>query len=134
MRQKILFHMLHTLTIFLCQVPIFYCCKVVSDFNVTEYEVCRNDLSIYSFSVLFILLHQLSYVFHSVCLNFTTRPYSFLSIEITTKMRPCSRIYYSNVFLIAQHVSSDTPLIIRSSKTVIAASGFTYVCGCNYSF
>ena len=29
-------------------------------------------------------------------------------------------------FLIAQHVSSDTPLIIRSSKTVIAASGFTY--------
>jgi hypothetical protein len=30
----------------------------------------------------------------------------------------------------AQHVSSDTPLIIRSSKTLIAASGFTYVCGC----
>jgi hypothetical protein len=26
-------------------------------------------------------------------------------------------------FLIAQHVSSDTPLIISSSKTVIAASG-----------
>jgi hypothetical protein len=26
---------------------------------------------------------------------------------------------------IAQHVSSDTPLIIRSSKTVIAAFGFT---------
>jgi len=33
-------------------------------------------------------------------------------------------------FLIDQHVSSDTPLIIRSSKTVIAASGFTYVFGC----
>jgi len=33
-------------------------------------------------------------------------------------------------FLIARHVSSDTLLIIRSSKTVIAASGFTYVCGC----
>ena len=32
--------------------------------------------------------------------------------------------------LIAQHVSSDTLLIIRSSKTVIAVSGFTYVCGC----
>ena len=32
--------------------------------------------------------------------------------------------------LIPQHVSSDTPLIIRRSKTVIAASGFTYVCGC----
>jgi hypothetical protein len=42
-------------------------------------------------------------------------------------------LYYNllfQCFLIAQHVSSDTPLIIRSSKTVIAASGFTYVCGC----
>jgi hypothetical protein len=29
-------------------------------------------------------------------------------------------------FLIAQHVSGDTPPIIRSSKTIIAASGFTY--------
>jgi len=52
--------------------------------------------------------------------------------------------------LIAQHVSSDTKLIIRSSKTVIAASGrnwvptqpwhlpaTTNVCktrGCNYRF
>jgi hypothetical protein len=34
------------------------------------------------------------------------------------------------VFLIAQHVSGDTPPIIRSSKTVIAAFGFTYVFGC----
>jgi len=42
-------------------------------------------------------------------------------------MRPCSRIYYSIVSLIAQHVSGDTPPINRSSKTVIAASGFTYV-------
>jgi hypothetical protein len=51
-------------------------------------------------------------------------------IEITNKMRSCSRIYYySDVSLIAQHVSGDTPLITRSSKTVIAASGFTYVCG-----
>jgi hypothetical protein len=35
-------------------------------------------------------------------------------------------------FLIAQHVSGDTPPIIRSSKTVIAASDFTYflVAGC----
>jgi len=40
-------------------------------------------------------------------------------IEITNKMRPYSKIYYSNVLLIAQHVSSDAPLIIRSSKTVI---------------
>jgi hypothetical protein len=30
----------------------------------------------------------------------------------------------------AQHVSNDTPLIIKSSKTVIAASGFTHGCGC----
>jgi hypothetical protein len=34
------------------------------------------------------------------------------------------------MFLIAQHVSGDTLPIIRSSKTVIAASGFTYVFGC----
>jgi hypothetical protein len=34
------------------------------------------------------------------------------------------------VFLIiAQHVPGDTPLIVRSSETVIATSGFTYVCG-----
>ena len=51
-------------------------------------------------------------------------------IEITNKVQPCTRIYYSSVLLIAYYVSSDTPLIIRSSKTVIAASGFTYVCGC----
>jgi len=51
-------------------------------------------------------------------------------IEITNKMQPSTRIYYSIVLLIAQHVSSDTPLIIRSSKIVIAASGFTYVFGC----
>jgi len=30
----------------------------------------------------------------------------------------------------AQHVSGDTPPIIRRAKTVIAASGFTYVFGC----
>jgi len=34
------------------------------------------------------------------------------------------------VFLIAQHVSGDTLPIMRSSKTVIAASGFTYVFSC----
>jgi len=33
-------------------------------------------------------------------------------------------------FLIAQHVSGDTPPIIRSSKTLIAASSFTYVFSC----
>jgi hypothetical protein len=32
--------------------------------------------------------------------------------------------------LIAQHVLGNTPSIIRSSKTVIPASGFTYVFGC----
>jgi hypothetical protein len=30
-------------------------------------------------------------------------------------------------FLIAQHVSGNSPPIIKSSKTVIAASGFTYI-------
>jgi len=45
-------------------------------------------------------------------------------------MQPCTRIYYSNVLLIVQHVSSNTPLIIRSSKTVIGATGFTCSCGC----
>jgi hypothetical protein len=33
-------------------------------------------------------------------------------------------------FLIAQNVSGDKPLSIRSPKTVIAASDFTYVFGC----
>jgi hypothetical protein len=51
-------------------------------------------------------------------------------IEITNKLQSCTRIYYSNILLIAEHISSDTPLIIRSSKIVIAAFGFTYVCGC----
>jgi len=42
-------------------------------------------------------------------------------------------VYYNLLFQClptAQRVSSDTPFIIRSSKTVIAAYGFTYVCGC----
>jgi hypothetical protein len=47
-------------------------------------------------------------------------------IEITNKMQPCTRIYYFIVLLLAQHVSSNPLLIIRSSKTVITASGFTY--------
>jgi len=51
-------------------------------------------------------------------------------IEITNKMQPCHRIYYPSVLLIAHRVPSDTPLIIRSSKTVIAASGCAYICGC----
>jgi hypothetical protein len=28
-------------------------------------------------------------------------------------MQPCTRIYYSSVLLIAEHVSSETPLIIN---------------------
>jgi len=44
-------------------------------------------------------------------------------IEITNKMQPCNRIYYSNILIIAQHVSSDTPLIVRSSKTDSSDSG-----------
>ena len=52
-------------------------------------------------------------------------------MERTNKMQPCSRIYVLfQCFLIAEHVLGDTPPIIRSSKTVIAASGFTYVYGC----
>ena len=44
-----------------------------------------------------------------------------------------ANVYYNllfQCFLIAQHVSGDTPPIIRSSKTVIAASGLKYVFGC----
>jgi len=41
----------------------------------------------------------------------------------------CKNLLFQRV-LVAQHVSSDTPLIIRNSKTVIAASDFTYVYGC----
>ena len=40
------------------------------------------------------------------------------------------QILLFNYFLIDQHVSSDKPPIIRRSKTVIAASSFTYVFGC----
>jgi hypothetical protein len=56
--------------------------------------------------------------------------YSTNHIEITNKMQPSTRIYYSSVLLIAQRVFSDTLLIIGSSKTVLAASGFTCICGC----
>jgi len=42
------------------------------------------------------------------------RKHGFNHVEITKKMQPCTRIYYSNVLLIAQHVSSDKPLTIRS--------------------
>jgi hypothetical protein len=38
-------------------------------------------------------------------------------------MRPCIKNFIIPTFLIAQHVLSDTSLIIRSSKTVFAASG-----------
>jgi len=41
-------------------------------------------------------------------------------------MQPYTRIYYSSVLLIAEHVSSDTPLMIRSSHTVTVASAFTH--------
>jgi len=34
-------------------------------------------------------------------------------------------------FLISQHVSGNTPPIVRSTKTAIAASGFTYIVGCS---
>jgi hypothetical protein len=54
-------------------------------------------------------------------------------LERTNKMPLCGRIYYSSVSLIAQHVLGDTSPIMRSSKTVIAASGFTFVFGCRPS-
>jgi len=38
------------------------------------------------------------------------------SVEITNKMQPCNRIYYSKILLKAQHVSSGIPLIVRSSN------------------
>jgi len=49
-------------------------------------------------------------------------------------MQPCTRIYYSSVLFIAQHVSSDTPLIVGSSKTVNATTNVGKTRGCNYSF
>jgi hypothetical protein len=52
---------------------------------------------------------------------------SYRNNQQEAKMQSNSLFQY---FLIAQHLSSDTPLIIKSSKTVIAASGFTYVCDC----
>jgi hypothetical protein len=51
-------------------------------------------------------------------------------IEKTKKIQPCNSYLLFQCFLIAQHVSGDTPPVIRSSKTVFAASGFTYVYGC----
>jgi len=49
--------------------------------------------------------------------NTTQRVQINKSVEITNKMQACNRIYYSKVFFLkAQHVSSGTPLIIRSSK------------------
>jgi hypothetical protein len=40
----------------------------------------------------------------------------FLLRKNTNKMQLCNRIYYFKVFLKAQHISSGTPLFIRSSK------------------
>jgi len=37
-------------------------------------------------------------------------------VEVTNKMKPCNRIYYSKNLLKVQHVSRGIPLIIRSSK------------------
>jgi hypothetical protein len=49
----------------------------------------------------------------------------------------CSLWFYTRFCLpiaaaMVQHVSGDTSPIIRSSKTLIAASGFTYVFGCRF--
>jgi len=45
-------------------------------------------------------------------------------------MQPCSRIYYSNVSSLLNMFRATHRLIIRNLKTVIAATGFTYVYGC----
>jgi len=55
----------------------------------------------------------------------------FHPVEIPTRCSFIIEFIIPNL-LKAQHVSSGTPLIIRSSKTVIAASG-TYTRGCRYS-
>jgi len=58
-----------------------------------------------------------------MCINFVgLNPYKNNQQDAT--------VYQNLLFqclLIAQHLSSDTPPIIKSSKTVITASGFTYV-------
>jgi hypothetical protein len=46
----------------------------------------------------------------------------------TNKMQLCYRIYYSKVFLKAQHVSSGTPLIIRSSKLYLQPLVYMPIC------
>jgi len=48
-------------------------------------------------------------------LLFSIKNYEMLSIN-TNNMQLCNRIYYSKVFFKSQHVSSGTPIIIRSSK------------------
>jgi hypothetical protein len=50
----------------------------------------------------------------------------FLRTEITKKMRPCSRIYYSNVFQLLNMFRATHRSSSGAQKTVIAASG-TYV-------
>jgi hypothetical protein len=40
----------------------------------------------------------------------------YILSENTNKLQLCNRIYYSKLFLNAQHVSSGAPLIIRSPK------------------
>jgi hypothetical protein len=45
------------------------------------------------------------------------------------KMPPCIRIYYSIVSWLL-NMFRATPLIIRSSRTVLAVPGFTCMCGC----
>jgi hypothetical protein len=53
---------------------------------------------------------------HCLCLILMDPCIVDYSVEITNKMQLCNRIYYFKGFLKAQHVSSGTPLIIRSSK------------------
>ena len=50
--------------------------------------------------------------------------------EKSNKMQQCIKIFIIPYLYEAQHVSDDTPPIIRSLKLQLAASGFLYVEGC----
>jgi len=49
------------------------------------------------------------------------------SVEITNKMQPCNRIYYSEVYWKAQHGSSGAPLIVRSSELYLQPLVFIHM-------
>ena len=62
-------------------------------------------------------------------------PQRYVLALIKKKTTRCHRVveFIIPMFLNCSTCLGDTPPIIRSSKTVIAAFGFTYVCGCRQS-